>query len=207
MNKFGVITVISLMIFSSCSGGKMASTWTDESYEVEYFDKILIVGNSPNVSVRYAFEKELKEKIEKKGVTAISSLEVLPKEEKISKEAFDKYFSDADIDAVLVTRLVKLQETAEFVEGQTTYNQAEYKSSGYFYTFYHSVYIENTDPNYFQTERVYQIETSLFKVDGEKLVWHALSESYNPNDALEIIDDQAKNIAKKLSAGGYLKKK
>ena len=60
MNKLGIFTVIFLIIFSSCSGGKMASTWTDESYEVEHFDKILVVGNSPNVSVRYAFEKELK---------------------------------------------------------------------------------------------------------------------------------------------------
>ena len=86
MNKLGIITAISLMIFSSCTGGKMASTWTDESFEVERFEKILIVGISTNVSVRNAFEKELKEKIIKKGATAIGSLEVLPKDEKIEKQ-------------------------------------------------------------------------------------------------------------------------
>ena len=54
--------------------------------------------------------------------------------------------------------------------------------------------------------KTYYIETSLFKVDGEKLVWHALSEAYDPNDALEVIDDLAKNIAAKLKDEGYLKK-
>ena len=82
MNKLGIITVISLMIFSSCTGGKMASTWTDEAIEVERFDKILIVGISTNVSIRNAFEKELKEKIAKKGTTAIGSLEVYQKMKK-----------------------------------------------------------------------------------------------------------------------------
>jgi hypothetical protein len=43
-------------------------------------------------------------------------------------------------------------------------------------------------------------------VEGEKLVWHALSEAYNPKDALEIIDDLAKNIAKKLSDEGFIGK-
>ena len=205
MNKIVTIIVISLLLIS-CGAGKMGSTWTDEAIEVEAFDKILIVGMSTNVSIRNAFENQLKEKIAKKGATAIGSLEVLPKDEKIDEETFAKYFSDADIDAVLVTRLVNLKETTEFVQGQTTYAQADYKSSGYFYTFYHTAYIEVSDPSYFQKERVYHIETNLFKVDGEKLVWHALSEAYNPIDALEIIDDLAKNISKKLSKEGYLKK-
>jgi len=206
MNKLIIIAVVSLIAFSSCGPGKMASTWKDEAYEVEYFDKILIVGNSPNPSVRYAFEKELKEKIEKKGVTAMSSLEVLPKEEKITKEAFYKYFGDENIDAIIVTRLVDEKETAEFVEGES-YVQPLYGYYGGFYTYYNTVYRDVPDPDHFETGRVYKIETNLFKVDGEKLVWHALSEAYNPQDALEVIDDLAKNIAKKLSDEGYLKKK
>ena len=131
----------------------------------------------------------------------------MPQDEIIDKATFEKYFSDEDIDAVIVTRLVKLSKTTEFVEGQTTYAQAQYKATGLFYTVYPKVYVEVSDPDYFQTERVYQIETNLFKVDGGKLVWHALSEAYNPVDALEIIDDLAKNIAKKLAAEGYIAKK
>jgi hypothetical protein len=202
--KIEFIVVIGFLILSACKT-QMGSTWKDEAYEVEHFDKILVVGNSPNTSVRHAFERELTEKISKKGVTAISSLEVLPVDEEISRETFLKYFKDENIDAVLVTRLVDLKETAEFVEGET-YVQPVSGYYGGFYTYYHSVYREVPDPSHFQTTKVYQIETSLFKVEGEKLVWHALSEAYNPTDALEVIDDLAKNIAKKLTDEGYFKK-
>jgi hypothetical protein len=204
MNKIGTIVILSFLILSACKT-QMGSTWKDEAYEVEHFDKILVVGNSPNVSVRHAFERELTEKISKKGVTAIASLDVLPKDEKISKEAFYKYFKDENIDAILVTRLVDMKETAEFVEGET-YVQPVSGYYGGFYTYYHNVYREIPDASHFETTKVYQIETNLFKVEGEKLVWHALSEAYNPTDALEIIDDLAKNIAKKLSDEGYLGK-
>ena len=204
MNKIIIFALISLFALS-CTPGKMASTWKDEAYEVEHFDKILIVGNSPNPSVRNAFEKQLKEKLTKKGVTAISSLEVLPVDEVISKESFYKYFKDENIDAVLVTRLVDVKETAEFVEGET-YVQPVAGYYGGFYSYYSTIYRDIPDPSHFSTERVYQIETSLFKVEGEKLVWHALSEAYNPNDALDIIDDLAKNIAKKLSDAGFIGK-
>ncbi len=204
MNKIAIVALICLFAFS-CTPGKMGSTWKDEAYEVEHFDKILVVGNSPNPSVRNAFEKQLKEKIEKKGVIAISSLEVLPKEEEITKEAFYKYFKNESIDAIIITRLVELKETADFIEGET-YVQPVSGYYGGFYSYYHSVYREVPDPSHFQTEKVYKIETNLFKVDGEKLVWHALSEAYNPKDALEIIDNLAKNIAKKLSEEGYIRK-
>lgn len=204
MNKIGIIAAFSLLAIA-CGSGKMSSNWTDETYQVEHFDKVLIVGNSPNPSVRYAFENELKEKIAKKGVTAISSLEVLPKEEKISKETFYKYFKDANIDAILVSRLVDVKELAEFVEGES-YVQPAYGYYGGFYSYYSTIYRDVPDPSHFETTRVFKIETSLFKVEGEKLVWHALSEAVNPVDALEIIDDLAKNISKKLTDAGFLKK-
>ena len=205
MTKQGITIILSLMIMS-CGSGRMSSVWTDEAIEVEAFNKILVIGNSPNASVRYAFEKELNEKLSKKGSTIIiSSLEVLPKEEKISKETFYKYFKDENIDAIIVTRLVDVKETAQFIEGET-YVQPVSGYYGGFYTYYHSVYREVPDPSHFEMAKTYYLETSLFKVDGEKLVWHALSEAYDPNDALEVIDDLAKNIAAKLKDEGYLKK-
>ena len=54
MYKIGIIAIISFMIFS-CGAGKMGSTWTDEAIEVEAFNKILVIGNSPNPSVRCHF--------------------------------------------------------------------------------------------------------------------------------------------------------
>jgi hypothetical protein len=43
------------------------------------------------------------------------------------------------------------------------------------------------DPGYLQTDRIVQVETTLYRVSDARLVWAARSETFNPESAEELI--------------------
>ena len=79
----------------ACSPKSTALTGTRhlEQNRTGDIQKVLVVGISPNGPVRNRFEQEVKKQLGKHKIDAVGSLEVLPKEEAINKEAFVKYFS------------------------------------------------------------------------------------------------------------------
>jgi len=52
------------------------------------FEKVLVVVISDKLPVRRLYEQEMKKRLEEQGVKALDSLEAMPYEAKINKEAF-----------------------------------------------------------------------------------------------------------------------
>ncbi len=181
------IFLISGILFTSCSSGtKVIARWKNEQIRMRTIEKILIIGVAKDPWVRKMFEGELKEEFEDYNVEAVSSLEIVSPDEKITKENFDLYFEKEWFDAVIVTRMV-----AENINKETVYNYTPsyglYGGYGFYGYYNYSVGYMNS-PGYLVETRNVNLETSVFDVRTKQMGWSTISESFDVKKASDVID-------------------
>ncbi len=110
--KYTLSFILVIFLLSGCAGPstKMIDSWSGTDMQVEKWQKVLIVAIAKTTEGKATFENKMKDKIEKKKITAIAATDILPPDEKISKETFHKYFEHLNFDAVIVSRLSSVQD-------------------------------------------------------------------------------------------------
>lgn len=191
------------ILFTSCSSGtKIIATWKNEQVKIDKINKILLIGVSKDPWVRKMFEGELKEEFTDHNVEAISSLEIVSPDEKISKENFDLYFGNLEFDAVLVTRVV-----AENVQKERVYNYTPSYGlyGGYgFYGYYNYSYTYMNTPGYLVETTNVNLETNIFDVKSKQMAWSTISESFDVKKASDVIDPIVQLIVNAMADDGLI---
>lgn len=181
------IFLITGILFTSCgSGTKIIATWENDQVKIGKIDKILLIGVSKDPWVRKMFEGELKEEFTANNVEAISSLEIVSPDEKITKENFDLYFGDKEFDAVLITRIV-----ASNIEKERVYNYTPSYGlyGGYgFYGYYSYSHAYMNTPGYLVETKTVNLETNIFDIKSKQMAWSTVSESFDVKKASDVID-------------------
>jgi hypothetical protein len=63
------------------------------------------------------------------------------------------------------------------------------------------------DPGYYTTHEVYTLETSLYDVKSEQLVWTARTRTFSPESIDDAIAELTKLLIKDMTEKGLLKAK
>lgn len=194
-----------LFSLQSCAPStNMAGSWKDPEYVKKDINKILTLAIAREAWGQKAFEYTLRDGFIDYGVEAIATIDQLPHGSKIEKGTFEKYFSDQDIDAVIVSRIVDVDEKTLQV-----YNHMYTIPYGYyngFHSFYFAAYDYVYNPGYSVKSKTVRIETNLYDAESKKLVWSGISESVDPDDAFELIDKVTSLIIRELDSEGFIKK-
>lgn len=193
-----ILILLSSFMFISCTGGtKVLGTWKNDQITTGKIDKILLIGVAKDPWVRKMFEGELKEEFSDYDVNAVSSLEIVSPDEKITKENFDLYFGRYDFDAVLVTRVV-----AENIEKTQVYNYTPNYGYYGFYGYYGSAYSYAYNPGYTVAQTNVNLETNVFDIKSMELAWSAMSESFDVKRASDVIDPIVQMIVDEMQSDG-----
>ncbi len=191
------------MILSGCSSTKLVSTWKNP--DIVLFDayKVLVVGMAQDENVRIEFETRLKERLNKKGVEAMRSIDLFDVQftssEKSEKELseVEQQLLDKGFDAILFTKVVGTENKRTFRERMRNLNNM--------YTDFSNDYLEHQDiyydSGYYETFNIYQTETSLYCicVDKEReLIWRGNIDVSEPVNMDKTIDSYIKLIAEKM---------
>jgi hypothetical protein len=198
------LLVLSCALFlGSCSSGtQLTVEWKDADH-VGRVQNVMVIGVAERMVVRRAFEDELAKQLLENGATASSSARVLPADTKIEKEVIKAEIERLNLDAVLVTRLLDVEETTEYVPGTTTmvYTQPYYRGM---YPYYHTVYEAVHTPGYTIESTVVTLETNLYDAGREALIWSAQSETFDPGSVESAIKEVAKTIVEGMVARGLI---
>ena len=202
-----LIAIVSIVVLASACSPITSELTASKAFPENNknpIEKVLIVAISDNVPVRNFFEQELKKRIEKTGVKAMGSLEAMPYEAKIDKEAFETYFKAQNITDILVLRMVDKEKVAIHAEGQ------EYSGTGPrtywagYYDYYYQMYDRTSEPGHFQEATLLMIESSLFEVDNADIIWTSASKSFHRDNAKDIIKELSKLIVNAMKEDGVL---
>jgi hypothetical protein len=179
---------------------KLLMSWKNPDYSGQKPHRILVIGMSENPEIRADFEDDLSSAIAIDGVEAVPGNSILfrPHSTEQDPDYLKGQIRDFKIDAVLVSRLVKVDQKTTYIPGHSyAVPYAYYRS---FYGYYGTVYRQVYSPDYLHEDTTVRVETNFYAAtpaDGE-LIWTGTSDSFNPKSAQKVIDGVVKLIVKEL---------
>ena len=190
------ISLVSLLALAGCATTDKTSEWRDPAYTGDKLNDILVIGVSKQVSVRRTFESNLVVELQKRNVNAVPSTSFMDMETKIDHETVKAAIADKKIDAVLVTHLVGVEKKQTYVAPTPV------MASGY-YGYYSMAYNRSLDPGYYEQYEVMKLETSLYDVNTEKLVWSMGSDTMDSGSNDKVIKSNIEAVIKALGNQGF----
>jgi len=169
------------------------------------FNDILIIGIAKEEHNRRLFEEQFSTQLTAAGIESEVSYWILPEGTEINRDNVSAAIKGKEIDAVIVTHMVSVEE--ETVYRQNMDYRPTYGYNNGLYNYYPHVNSYVHQPGYYTTHDVVILETNLYEVKSEELVWSAQSRSFAPESAKEVIDDLVKLVIKDLKEKGLIKAK
>jgi hypothetical protein len=162
-----------------------------DTYSGGYLDKLLVVGKPRVEANRVQYENHIAGVLSKKKVEVIPSHTVIPGMAGLTRDSVKQAAVDAGAGAVLVTVVVGVDEKEVVIKQPVVYRG---RGMG--------AYLDVTRVETFTRVR---LETGLFEVKTEKLIWAATSAIMNPDTADEAIKDFSAAITQQLKKDGYIR--
>ena len=190
---FGYLFFFGFLIIS-CAGTELTQKQVNEDYKGKPVSDILVIAITGNEDSRRSFERQFVAQLKSVGVEAISSEEAMPMpaDLEMKKETILNAVNKYENDAVIITHLIDKEEK----EACTRAGDAH---RGY-YGFYHSRYTYSyaRDPGYSSTSKTVRLETNLYDVKTEKLIWSGQSKTLSKDSKYQIINDVIKFVINDL---------
>jgi hypothetical protein len=200
------LLVLAAVTLANGKSTKLVASWKNPEYSGPRFRRILVLGMSAKPGVRADFEDALSKLVARDGVEAIPGNTILlrPEGTHLDMNYLKTQIRDFKIDAVIVSRLVKVESSTTYIPGQAYVVPYPYYRS--FYGYYGAVYPVVYSPDYLSTDTRVRVETNVYAStapDGE-LVWTGISDTFNPSSADKVIDGLSKLLVKELQKESVL---
>ena len=191
-----------LPLLSSCTNTKITSVWMDSEKAGTTFNDILIIGIADEEHNRRLFEEQFTNQLKAAGTQSSVSYTLLPQGIDINRDTVSAAIEGKTVDAVIVTHLVAVEE--ETVYRPSMDYQPAYGYYNGLYSYYPHVHTYVHQPGYYTTHDIVKLETNLYEVASEQLVWSAQSSSFAPKSAKEVIDELVNLVIKDLQQKGLI---
>jgi len=193
-----LITLFALFLFTSgCTTTKITGNWKVQD-SIAKPQKILIIGLSKNDAYSRIYENSFVESLEKMGVTAVPGYSVLDYTKTLEKDVIHEYVNREKIDSILVTRLLDEKTHSQRIAMITDHLIPAGYTQGGWYGDYFTGHMNVV--NYNQKVKIYYLETNLYEVEGEEIVWLAITRTEvidrDPDHLKEVVDVLAEQLKK-----------
>lgn len=200
----GVAALLVLTMLGACSSTKMVTRWAAEDYQGPKLKKVLVIGIHKDDLIRRHFEDEFVAEIERLGRQGVASYVYMPSlEEYQERDKLHAVVKKVGADAVLVTTLKAVDKEKEYVPPRTDWVPGVPVGYGY-YGYYYQAMRPVYTPGYTRTKTVVRLETRVFSVAEEKMVWAGNTESFNPSSSSKVIREIAKLVVEEMQSAGLI---
>lgn len=205
MKKYIPITIY-LLIFSaltSCITTKITSNWKepDKKITLEKLKKVLVVAFFKTETNSRKAEDQMAGYLKGKGVVAYNYLDdnISATNEELIR---DKIKADG-FDGAVTMRLVDMEKTETYIPGNiSTYPSYYHTFGGYYYRNWSF----NRTPDYYSTTRTYTVETNVFSIKEDKIIWTGVTQTTDPSGVNRLTEEVAKVVYKKMMKEGFISK-
>ena len=203
-----ILAALAISLFTACGPStQIVKTWSDPSLTgatVKTYNKVLVIAQLKDDSSRRIAEDKMVLSSPKGNFVA--SYSYLKPSQNDQKLVVSDLLKDG-IEAIILMRLTDIEKTTDYVQGSTYYGGWGY-GGGYYggyggWGYGGSMY---TTPGYYEENKTYYVETNIYDVESNKLLWSGTTSTLNPTKANEAIDDIILAIKTELNNKGLIKK-
>jgi hypothetical protein len=157
----------------------------------------------PDEGIRQGREETLATELRERGVDCIAGYMILPGPLVRDREKSKEFLKKAGVGGVVLIRLVGDQEVTTSSPATVWYTQGAYPG---FWNYWGYGWSAVYTPGYTWTDRVITLETLIYSLDKDELLWAGRSESTNPKDIQKFVKDLVKEAGKELRKAGLVNK-
>ncbi|KLD66201.1 DUF4136 domain-containing protein [Dyella japonica] len=191
MKPYIALGACMVALMPGCSTVSVNDQWRDPSFAGPPLSNVLVVGITRSDTMKRVFEDVFSQQLQAAGIRAERSYARLP------QGATQLSLSDlktTGIDGVLTTRVERVEQKVNVTPSGPSY--------GGFYGWYGSAWASTPDVHQYE---VVTLETSVWDVKSEKLVWTVTTQGVRTNDLTQATKDLASTLIPKLKSEGVLR--
>jgi hypothetical protein len=200
-----VLVVTAAVAAAACASTSFQSTWKNPAAEPGNFKgkKVAALIISKEEGVRYGAEDALARELTARGMVGIAAYTLIPKELIQDKEKAKEFLEKADVTGVVAMRVVgkdkEISSSPGGYWGGPAY--ATFWGAGYYGYGWGGVY----SPGYIQTDTVVTVETLVYSLPQNKLVWAGQSETTNPSKVGPFIRELVTKAGAEMKKQGLIR--
>ena len=169
---------------------QMAATWSDPSNHSIRFQHPIMVFATKSETLRRTFE----DKMASKFPNATPSYRVLATIDSTNGALVRQQLAGMGFDGAVIMRVVDVTDKLTYIPGSYWYGGPYYSFAGYWGTAWGYPY----DPGYVTQDRIVSMETQIYRLTNDKLVWAARSETTNPSSVNKLGDSVLRHVMHEL---------
>ena len=187
------------MIVLSCgtTTTTFTDTWKDPDTKTLSFKKIVALVITNEDIIQRSAETRMVENITTGQAVAAHSF--LTREDLKNIEGAKEKMKQQGIDGAIVLRIISVDEQEQYVSGRYV-TDPSYSFWGYYGYYWPRVY----EPGYSVSQQIVTIESRIFSVTNEKLLWSGISRTPQPESVKALVDDLASATVSQLKKEGLL---
>jgi hypothetical protein len=199
------LAFLAIVGFSGCATTVFQSTWRAPDAAPLRFrgEKVVALFVSKNLSTRHLAEDAMAREISARGAHGIPAYSVLGDEEIRDREAAKTKLQGMGFAGGVVMRIVGTETQYTYEPG--IWARPYYRSfwGGYWGWGWGRVY----EPGYLVADRVVSVETLVYSLKQDKLVWAGVSRTVDPSRIDSFIAELAEKVTERMARDGLLPKK
>ena len=202
MKQFNfLLSVLVLFAITSCGPStKIEKSWMEPGASVTKAapNKTFVIGVVKDETSRRVIEDQL---VKRLGTSGVASYTLLSTEllKSADETSLKKILTDGQFTHVLLMRLADVEKETSYVPGTTT---GFYGGYGRYYGYGAGMY---STPGYYTTDKNYFVETTVYTINPDKLVWTGTTKTVNPSKMEKTVNEIADVVAAKMKKDGFLK--
>jgi hypothetical protein len=191
------------MVTIASAAPKFTSVWrSPDAASVSFAGKrVAALVIAQDESLRISGEEAIVRELSARSLSSVASYRIVPKEELRNADRARTWFEKANVDGVVAMRPVSKDKRTTYSPG--TWVNPYYSSLwGYYGYGWGSVYIAGAVDH----DTVVVVETTIYSVPRNQLLWAAVSETKNPKTLQRFITELVKASVKELHEQGLARR-
>lgn len=198
MKKYLLLFAVGFSLIGCGPSTTIEKSWKEptSTTKLNEYKKILIICFAQSETARRQAETQLAGLFKGRAVPSYDYKVLV--EKGADADAVTAAVKADGFDAAIVTRLIDKEKETSYVPGTTYYG-------GYgFRGYYGAGYGAYGSPGYYVEDKIYYIETNVYDLKTDKLVWGAVTSTTNPSKMEKSISELADVLARKMREDGFL---
>lgn len=196
MNVLKLINIfLTMLIISSCASTKIVESWKEPNKQItlDKLKKVLVVAMFKDETSNRKAEDQMVKFLKGKGIQSYNYLnknfdksKVETIQNKIKKDGFD---------GAVTMRLIDVDKETIYQRNGVNRFPNNYRD---FSNYYYESAISYYNPDNYITTKTYTIETNIYSITENKIIWSALTETSDPKGVNKMTKDVTQAVYKQM---------
>ena len=202
---FAIVALVALTATALAAKTTFSSVWKSPDASKIFLggSKVAAVVIDQDESLRVAGEEALAEELTRRGMQGVPSYRMMPKELLKQPDQAKGWFEKAGVLGIVAFRLISDERRKTITP--STWSSAYYTTIGGYYGYgWGSAAVFTVGSN--RTDRFVSLETLVYSVPRDRLLWAGVSTSDNPKSARDVVEEVVREAVKEMEKQGLTRK-